>query len=68
MVKASSSHMSTKDFQVHPRFPDSVLKQIDEYISLMEKTMPGTKFSRADAVRSLTVLGLSSLDKKGGKK
>ncbi len=40
------------------RLPDDVVEQIDHYVQMLQKEMPGFNVTRADAVRQLLIVGL----------
>lgn len=55
----------TNDEQIVIRLPRSLVDWVDAHAERMQASIPGAKFSRADAVRSLL---LAALEKSGTKK
>lgn len=55
----------TKDEQIVVRLPGSLVAWIDAHAERMRESIPGAKFTRADAVRTLLV---AALDKSGTKR
>lgn len=55
----------TNDEQIVVRLPGSLVAWVDAHADRMKESVPGAKFSRADAVRSLL---LAALEKSGTKK
>lgn len=47
------------------RFPDELLEQVDAYLERIRQTVPGVTLTRADAIRSLVVLGLETAVRQG---
>jgi len=42
------------------RMPPEILKEIDDYVELLQTELPGIAVSRADAVRQLVLEGLQA--------
>ena len=42
------------------RLSEELLEEVDEYLSVLSKQLPGLSISRADAIRQLIAVGLRS--------
>lgn len=46
--------------QIALRVPDDLLLRVEDYLVVIRGTVPGVKMTRADAIRSLVMLGLEA--------